>query len=203
MNKMGKVFKNKRGFTLIELIAVMAIMAIATALVLPNIRGMIDHTEESKIKNYCIEANTNLKNYTNMLLIGTEKVLYEDSKGNAKYYTIKNNPDGLRDALNEYNMNQAYQYYVMPFVTATDNSSAKTDPSATVSAAITAKKIDKKDTMVTLLEKTTSSTNTRIEIYKVVGFWFYSYDQDKVVYTYYVPTKRSSQGFAKLTSDGK
>ena len=51
MRKLSLCTKAKKGFTLIELIAVMAIMAIATAMVLPNIRGMISKTEESKYRN--------------------------------------------------------------------------------------------------------------------------------------------------------
>lgn len=203
MKKMGRFFRDKKGFTLVELLAVMAIMAIATALILPNIQGMIDKTEESKIKNYCVEATTNLQGYMGMLLIGNDKVPYQDKKGDMQYYTIKDNVQGLQNALNEYNLNGAYQYYVLPYVTSSDTSSAKSDPSSTVKSEIINKKLAAKDTMVTCVEKTTSVTNTRTEIYKIVGFWFYSYAQNKVVYTYYVPTKRCGQGFTKLTSDGK
>ena len=203
MNKMGKCFKNKKGFTLVELIAVMAIMAIATALILPNIQGMIDRTEESKIKNYCVEAASTLKGYTNLLLIGETSVPYEDKNGRPQSYTIKDNVSGLQGALNEYNMNHSYQYYVLPYVTSDDKSSATTDPTSTVKSAIINKIIADMDTMVTVIEKTTSTTNTRYEIYNTVGFWYYSKSKSAVVYSYYVPTKRCGEGFTKLTKDGK
>jgi len=203
MNKMGKSFKNKKGFTLIELIAIMAIMAIATALILPNIQGMIDKTEESKIKNYCVEAASTLKGYTNLLLVGESKVPYEDSKGVLQYYTIKDSESGLQSALNEYNLNTAFQYFVLSYVTSKDTSSKTTNPTATIQSEIINKNIEAKDTMAVCVEKTTSSTNTRFEIYKVIGFWYFSYKKNKVVYTYYVPTMRCGQGFTKLTESGK
>ena len=164
---------------------------------------MIDKTEESKIKNYCVEASSNLKGYTNLLLVGETKVPYEDDKGENKTYTIKDNIAGLQGALNEYNLNIAFQYYVLPYVTTKDTSSRTTNPNATIRSAIINKTIEAMDTMVVCIEKTTSPTNTRFEIYKVLGFWYFSYKKNKVVYTYYVPTMRCGQGFTKLTDDGK
>ena len=200
---MGRGFKSKKGFTLIELLAVMAIMVIASALILPNIQGMIDKTEESKLKNYCKEASTNLKNYTNLLLIGETKVPYQKKNGELDYYTIADDIFGLEDALNEYNMNSEFDYFVMPYVVGDDKSSATTNPCPTIRADMNANLVKKNDKMVTVIEKTTSSTNTRTEIYKLIGFWYYSYSKDAVVYYYYAPTMRCGTGFSKLTKDGK
>ena len=203
MNKMGRFFKGKKGFTLIELITVMAIMAIAAALVLPNVQGMIKKTEESKIKSFCVEATSNLKNYTNLLILGEEKIPYEDKEGKLTYYTIKDNPRGLQDALNAYNINEAFQYYVLPFAA----SSATDNPSSAVGSALNNKNsgLVARDVMITCIVPVTDSTNKKTTRYELKGFWYYSYENKKIVYHYYSPnpSNNSGVGFAKLTKDGK
>ena len=77
MKKLRFLLRLKKGFTLVELIAVMAIMAIATSIVLPNIRGMISKKEESQYRNFCDEAVTYVKSYTSLL---RPKVLSKLSK---------------------------------------------------------------------------------------------------------------------------
>ena len=202
MRKSSFCTKAKKGFTLIELIAVMAIMAIATALVLPNIRGMISKTEESKYKNYCIEATSFVRCYTNFLAQGQDTVSYEkdgslvDSSGKPYLYYI-NTPTGLTGALNEYNLESDYQYYVLAF----ESSSATTNPTTTIRNLISKNKITKKDVMITVIVSEESSG--RVPRYVLRGFWYFSYEQNNIVFSYYSSKKRTKVGFEKLTSNGK
>ena len=196
MRRMPLFAKFKKGFTLIELIAVMAIMVIATAIVLPNIRGIVSKTEESKYKAYCVEAATYVRSHTNLLGLGEDKIAYEDKKsGDIKYYTITT-PDGLASALNEYNLESAYQYYVLAF----ESSSATKDPTSTVKDLITKNKLEKKDVMITVI---TTKESGRVPTYTLQGFWYYSYEKEQIVLYYYAPSKQYGTGYRKLTKDGK
>lgn len=204
MEKFFRSFKSKKGFTLVELIAVMALIAIATAIVLPNISGMISKKKESTYKSFCMEATSYVRGYTNMLTQGEETVPYEDKNGATKYYTITTGddftvaPDGLTNALNEYNLESSYQYYVLPY----QDSSASYDPSVTVRDLLSKNKLlkNKKDVMIVVIN---AKEGGRVPLYTLKGFWYFAYDQDAIVYSYYVPSKRSKVGFQKLTSSGK
>ncbi len=190
MRRLSIVTKAKKAFTLVELIAVMAIMAIAAAIVMPNISGMISKTEESKYKNYCVEATSYVRSYTNLLTLGEYKYPYEKN-GKTEYYNITTS-GGLTNALNEYNYESAYQYYVLPF----EADSAKKDEK-TISSLIDGAS---KDVMVTVIKTSTSGRTTK---YTLQGFWYYSHEKDKIVYYYYAPGKQCGTGYRKLTSNGK
>ena len=203
MRKLSLCTKAKKGFTLIELIAVMAIMAIATAMVLPNIRGMISKTEESKYRNYCVEATSYVRGYANLLTMGEEYISYEkdgklvDQSGNPYRYTITSN-SGLTGALNEYNLESDYQYYVLAY----EDTSATSNPTTSIQTLISKNKIQKKDVMITVITKSQGSSD-RVPKYTLRGFWYFSYEQNSIVYFYYSASKRCGVGFSKLTSDGK
>ncbi len=185
----------KKGFTLIELIAVMAIMAIATAIVLPNISGMISKKEESQYRNFCGEAISYVKSYTNLLTLGEEYVPYE-KEGKTLQYNIKT-PSGLTSALNEYNLESNYQYYVLAF----EESSTTSNPTTTIKNLFSKNKLQRNDVMITVV--LTQDTGGRVPKYVLQGFWYYSYSAEAIVYTYYVPGGRRAMGFSKLTSKGK
>ena len=185
----------KKGFTLIELIAVMAIMAIASAIVLPNISGMISKKEESQYRSFCEEAISYVKSNTALLTLGEEYVPYEKD-GKTLQYNITT-PSGLTSALNEYNLESNYQYYVLAF----ESSSTTTDPTSTIKNLFSKNKLKKNDVMITVV--LTQDTGGRVLKYVLQGFWYYSYAKDQIVYTYYVPGGRRAMGFSKLTSSGK
>ena len=188
--------KSKKGFTLVELLAVMVIMAIATAIVLPNIRGMISKTEEATYKSLCVEATSYVRSYCNMLTLGEETVPYEKN-GETKTYTITS-PSGLTNALNEYNLEVKYQFYVLAF----ESSSATANPTSSLAELFSNGKLSKKDVMITVIS-TSQGKNDRVATYTVCGFWYYDYTKEAIVYSYYAPSKRGNTGFKKLTSSGK
>ncbi|HCU55790.1 MAG TPA: hypothetical protein DIC18_00465 [Clostridiales bacterium] len=188
MKKCTAFWKIKKGFTLVELIVVMSIMAITTAIVLPNLRGMITQTEFRKVEGYCITANTNVRNYVFQLNLGEEKVPYT-YKGDNFYYTISSN-SGLTGALNEYNLETSFQYYVLEF-----NPSLTTNPSNKIQSLIKGGNLSSKDTMVVCI--TRSSAN----YYALKGFWYYDYDKQRVVCTYKSSGNQSGMGFYALNKD--
>ena len=193
MNKIGVFARRKKGFTLIELIAVMAIMAIATALVLPNVQGMIDKTDYRKTETYCMQAHSYVRNYVNMLNLGEEKTYYEDN-GKSKFYTMTT-PDGLRGALNEYNLSSSiFQYYVMPF-----DASTGVDPSSTIIDQISKGKIGNMDTMVVLILVSYSDPKKKTDpYYTLKGLWYYRAEKKAVVCTFKSTTKVGYEGFKSL-----
>ncbi|MBO4479287.1 MAG: prepilin-type N-terminal cleavage/methylation domain-containing protein [Clostridia bacterium] len=195
MKKLRFLLRLKKGFTLVELIAVMAIMAIATSIVLPNIRGMISKKEESQYRNFCDEAVTYVKSYTSLLTLGEEYVPYEKD-GKTLQYDITTT-SGLTKALNEYNLESNYQYYVLAF----EDSSTTSNPTNTIKDLISNKKLAKNDVMITVILP--QDKGGRVPRYVLQGFWYYVYASERIVYTYYVPGGRRAMGFSKLTSNGK
>lgn len=193
--------KSKKGFTLVELIAVMAIMAIAASILVPNLSGVISRAEESKYKSYCAEATSYVRGHTNLLTLGETKIPYEvngswkDEKGNPYEYDIST-PNGLRSVLNEYNLESNYQFHVLAF----EDTSATTNPTSKVKDLIKKNTLAKKDVMITVI---TTSSNGRVPKYTLQGFWYYSYAQESIVYSYYSPKKWGGMGYQKLTSEGK
>ena len=131
MSKMRKFFKSKKAFTLVELIAVLVIMAIAASIVMPNIQGVISNTEYRKNITNCLTATTFVRSYVDLLNLGENYAYYEK---NGKTYSIyiQGSPSGLQFALNQYNLDVNYQYYVVPYET----SAQSTNPTATIQDAI-------------------------------------------------------------------
>ena len=46
MKKVRRLFKNQKGFTLVELLAVIVILGIIAAIAIPSIGGIIDKSKE-------------------------------------------------------------------------------------------------------------------------------------------------------------
>ena len=191
MSKAGIFAKAKKGFTLIELVAVMAIMAIAAAIVLPNIRGMISKTEESKYNSLCVSAAAEIQYYTNMLSLGEEYYPVEEADGTIQNYKMTT-PGGLTVALNAYNNEPAFYYYALAF----EEASTKNNPTNSIKSLINKNSLPKKDIVVVVITISGSK-------YSMRGVWYYSYEKETIVYSYYAPKRRGTAGFKKLTDSGK
>ena len=197
MSTMRKSLQSRKAFTLVELIAIMAIMAIATALVLPNIRGMISNKEKSIYDGYCVTATTYTKNYVNLLKIGEERVPYVQND-KTFYYTIKDSSAQLTKAMNEYNLDKAaYQYYVLSY----DATSATNDPTATIQEVFANDSSMKKIDVMIVCIIASDSTNSKVKTYELRGFWYYKYEASAVVYTYKVWKKSGQMGYTSLKKE--
>ena len=118
-NKMFKKLKDKKGFTLVELIVVLVILAILAALLVPALTGYIDKANEERIISYTrqivvaaqteaseaygkgktLDADTDLTTSTTPSLkdVGTLSELSEDGaswKNNITDVTIQCNASG-------------------------------------------------------------------------------------------------------------
>lgn len=195
MRKSGFLFRAKKGFTLVEVIAVLAIMAIATAIVLPNVRGLITQTEFRQYEGYCITANTYTTNYVNLLNLGETKIPYEE-RGEHKDYFIDSS-SGLTGALNTYSLEDDFQYFVLSY-----NSSKTTDPSPDIKTLISAGTLAAKDVMIVNISVKTDS-KTFEKTYTLVGFWYYKYTKGEIVCTYKHSGNQSGMGFYRLDKDVK
>ena len=67
MNMIQKLKKNKKGFTLVELLVVLVILAILAAAIIPSMMGFIDKAKEESVAAECRSA-----------LLATEVVINED-----------------------------------------------------------------------------------------------------------------------------
>lgn len=184
-NRIFLIFK--KGFTLVELIVVISMMALTATLIAPNIKDAISSTKYRKDISYCISASTYVRNYVNLLNLGETKIPYEDN-GKYKYYTMTE-AGGLQDALNHYNLESGFQYYVLAFNTATN-----VDPTTTVTNAIS-DGMEQMDTMVVCIWLTEG-------VYTLYGFWYYEYDSESIFCTYRCTGKskeKQNRGLVALT----
>jgi len=172
MSKMKILSKCRKGFTLVELIAVMAMMAIAAAIAVPNMRGMISNLEQRTYQSYCMLATSYTRGYVSNLNLGIDQVYYVTKDKRDDYYTITDAAE-FTSAMNEYNTETAFSYYVMPFA-----KSFTSDPSATVTAEITGGKLPKKDVVIVCIKKDSVK-------YSLKGMWYYSYEKKQIVATYF------------------
>ena len=83
---MKKLFKNKKGFTLVELIVVIAILAILALILIPSITGYIAKADTARK-----EANARSLYTGAMLAVQTET---EDAKVKAEAVKLANLPAG-------------------------------------------------------------------------------------------------------------
>ena len=113
MKKLRAIFKKFiKGFTLVELIAVMALMAIGAAIAIPNLKGTMTRAERKKYDSYLLQAKTNVQNYVDLLNLG--EFLYPITEPDGVtivnrniYYSTE-----LNIVLNKMNFDTSYEYYV-------------------------------------------------------------------------------------------
>ena len=76
---MKKVIKNKKGFTLVELIVCIAIIAILAAILVPALMGYIKKSNLSKAKSNVQSAYTAISSYIADCEVGNETVPADDA----------------------------------------------------------------------------------------------------------------------------
>ena len=93
--KLDSVRKNKKGFSLVELIIVIAIMVALIAVMAPSFVKYVQKSRDAAFQTACEDYFTALKTYygdpdtdVNTLSEGTVKFKIEDSKLNISYVTI-------------------------------------------------------------------------------------------------------------------
>ncbi|SFC43555.1 type II secretion system protein [Clostridium uliginosum] len=93
LNKYKKVSINnrnkKKGFTLIELIAVMAIIAILATAIIPRVTGYVKEAKKTKVIDQCRKVIMAVESYNvkqNSNLVNTTTIMVaKDTKGISKY----------------------------------------------------------------------------------------------------------------------
>ena len=191
MGRMRIFSKFKKGFTLVELLAVVVLIGIASSIAIPNLYGTISSTDLRKYKSYCMLATSFTKNYTNALNSGEDRIPYVDDYGKYAYYTISTR-DGLTAAMNEHNPEAGFTYYALDFASA-----FSVDPSSTLTDLIKKGKMPKKDVIVVCIIKTTH-TNSRAT-YELKGLWYYNYEKQRIVATYFVKKNIVGSGSSEVT----
>ena len=102
----------KKGFTLIEIIVVLALMVIGASIAIPNLRGTMTRAQKKKNETYLITAKTTVQSYVDLLNIGDTLYPLTASNGvDVSNYDIKRS-DNLSKVLNSMNYESAYGYYV-------------------------------------------------------------------------------------------
>lgn len=79
--------KNKKGFTLTELIIVMAVIAILAAVMIPSLVGYVNRARQSSHDQEAAIVANELNNYIVGLMAGTEETPVEFKTGFGAYYT--------------------------------------------------------------------------------------------------------------------
>ncbi|MBQ9369578.1 MAG: type II secretion system protein [Clostridia bacterium] len=190
MRRSARFFaKSKKGFTLVEIIVVVALIALAATLVVPNLTGATTRAEKDTYRSYCLQAKEDLKTFVNLLNSGT--VNYPITLEN---YTVSNVslsiPSGLAKALNYANRQSKFQYYVIGFTT----SDASTDPTESISKA-TGLKSDVDIIVPVIIKNETKKT------YELKGMWYYSWGKAMVMLTF-DSKNNDSDGYKALYSSG-
>ena len=113
MKKIAKIFgKFIKGFTLVELVAVVTLMAIGAAIAIPNLRGTMTRAEQKKYETYLISAKTNVQNYVDLLNMSEFKYSLMGKDGVTPETHMISNSGELNKVLNLMNFETAYEYYI-------------------------------------------------------------------------------------------
>ena len=171
MKKIARFFlKIKKGFTLVEIVVVLGLMAIAMAIAVPNLSGITTRAQMDTYRSYCLQAKEDMKTYYNLLNGGQTD--YPITGANYQITVVDlTTPDGLMQAMNYTNAQSKFQYYIVGF----SAGDAKTDPSAVLRKA---KLEANKDVIVPVFYHDESK-----DTYQIYGVWFYSVGKDKVMLT--------------------
>lgn len=113
MKRFGLLFKKfVKGFTLVELIVIMALMVIGASIAIPNLRGTMTKAERKKYESYLLSAKANVQNYVDLLNMGEFKYPIMESDGvNHANYDISTSPI-LNFVMNMMNFDTSYEYYL-------------------------------------------------------------------------------------------
>jgi len=189
MNKWARIVsKMKKGFTLVEVIVVLGLIALATAIAIPNLRGATTRAEMDTYRSYCLQAKEDVKMCLNLLNSGD--TLFTITSDNYKVSTVSLTiPSGLTKALNSVNRQPKYQYYVIDF------STAETDPSASISTA-SGLKADVDIIVPVIIYNDASKT------YELRGLWYYSMGKGRVMLTF-TKSNHDYEGYQSLASTTK
>lgn len=76
MKKLTQKSRSKRGFTLVELVVVIAILGVLAAIAIPAVIGIISNAGKSKEESNCAELERACKNYYTM--VGSGMINSED-----------------------------------------------------------------------------------------------------------------------------
>lgn len=171
-----------KGFTLVELIVLMALMAIGAAIAVPNLRGVMSRAEQTKYETYLRGAKASVQNFVDLLNMGLTKYPLTESDG----YTVKewdiSNPKNLEVALNGSNTEQQYEYSFF----GTDYKTDKKSTLPTSGDATPSNKTNftgKKDVILVSIFRNGNG------IYSIRGFWYYNRTNKTYVMTYRIYDK--------------
>ena len=173
----------KKGFTLVELVVVIAMMAIAASIAVPNLRGVTTRAEKDTYRSYCILAKDQMMTF--FALLNSEDFSFTVTENyEVTTYNIST-ADGLTKAFNSVNTQSKFQYYVIGFT----ESNASTDPSKSIkNAGLDASK----DVIVPVYVKNDSKGT-----YEIRGVWYYSMGKERVVLTF-DRTNKDCDGYYSL-----
>ena len=152
----------------------MALMALATSIAVPILKGTTTNAQKDTYRSYCLQAKMDGRSFVNMINAG-----YTVLPITASNYSVTNvsltTASGLTKAMNYQNKQAKYQYYVIGFTA----SNCSTDPTTTlVNAQFDSSVLD---VIVPVIEYI-SNTKT----YKFYGVWYYSQSKQRIVMTYSV-----------------
>lgn len=168
MRNIRRLFKNKRGFTLVELIVVIAIMAVLTAIITPILTKSNDSSTKDKYKQYCLSIMESADSICDAYNKGAKKVAGFDivnSKGEIAWSAI-------RDCLSTDNIYN-YQYNVA-VAYPSGCPTGLSEGGATITNAYT-----QKDTIVVYFK----TKNVTGELY-AVGCWYFEANKTEAKYKY-------------------
>jgi len=93
---MKKRFKNKKGFTLVELIIVIAILAILAAIAIPNFVGLTDEAKKAKEVGNASAIAASINTWNQIYAADTSKLISDKSTAKSTLTTIW--PQGMAAA---------------------------------------------------------------------------------------------------------
>ncbi len=159
VKKSGLTLRNNRGFTLIELIVVIAIMAIAMTIAVPSLTSITNRQNENRYKQNCLAAAEVVEPLINMVNSGYVTYQFEKTTYQLKVLSSFNS---LTTAVN---YNAAFNIVV---------TGASSYPGTSTYA---------KDTVIIYvvnISNTVTPPKTRI----IRGMWFYDLSNKSIVYRY-------------------
>ncbi len=189
-----------KGFTLVEIIVVLALMVIGASIALPNLSKTMSRAEKKKYETYLINAKTMAKGYVDLLNLGEYKYPVTKSDGvTVKTYDISNSAN-LNVVLNYMNTDNSYGYYVMDSYKTVDgknvggyNPPSGEDPSSNASVYKDDAYGGKKNTIAVSIKKNSNG------IYSLQYLFYvhYSSSSPYVVMTYKISNDTIVSGYKR------